>query len=412
MIKPLSNIKVLDLSRVLAGPMTSMLLAEYGAEIIKIEKPKTGDDTRSWGPPFNKNYHNQSTYFQSINFNKKSLAIDMRKPQGQEILHQLASKSDIIIENFKPNALQKYNLDFDYISKNINPQVIYTSLTGYGQTGPYKNRGGYDVIASSLSGFMSITGTEQQVIRPGVAITDISTALYAHGAILAAALEKNQKQEDFEATWINCNLLATQISVNSYAMSNFLNGDKTISKRWGTAHPSIVPYQSFKCSDGCWLTLGIGNDKQYQDFLQVLAANNEDQKILASFKTNKDRVNNRNILIPILERIFKNQTSDFWMEKFGKNDDKFPFGRVNNIDQVFEDPQVKHLDLVVSSEENVKGLRHPVTFGTKKVNVNGEQNMIKSPPLLGENTRRILTEELDFSSEQIDSLIDQNIVFE
>lgn len=417
---PLKNKLVLDLSRVLAGPYTSMLLSEYGAQVIKVERPITGDDTRTWGPPFDTKNHNLSCYFESINKNKLSIAIDMRKSEGQKIIQELAQKSDILLENLMPGALKKYDLDFESISK-LNDSIIYASLSGYGDTGPYKNRGGYDVIASSITGFMGVTGTETQPVRPGVAISDISTALFMHGAILAALLSREQDQAakiPASPVHIKSNLLAAQLAVNSYAVSNFLNAGK-VSQRWTTGHPSIVPYQSFQCQDGVFFTIGAGNELQYGKLLkcldQIFENSPENLSLIQQlksekFNSNSKRVEYRDEVVAIFSEIFSQKTSKFWNQAF--EHETFPFGVVNSMDQVFEDPQIQHLDLVETCENSsIRVVKHPVTFGPENTSDNLELlSKASRPPLLGEHTKQVLENYLNYDEYRIQKLIDQKVI--
>ena len=360
-ISPLSGTKVLDLSRVLAGPLTSMLLSEYGAEVIKIEQPGYGDETRHWGPPYyedEKSGKKMSTYFISLNKNKQSICVDLKKSDGQNLIKKLAENCDVLIENFLPGTMSKYGLDYESIKK-VNEKIVYASLTGYGQTGPYVNRGGYDVIASSIGGMFSITGTPEQPIRPGVAITDICTALYCHGAIMAAMMEGKGR-------WIQSDLLATQLSVNTYAASAFLNSG-VVGKRYGTAHPSIVPYQSFRCKDGEWLTVGGANDKLYFELLDAIkkvVSKEFDLEFMYEFKGNPNRVKHRIEIISTLEKVFLSENLDFWVESF--RNCRFPHGAVNTMDRVFEDPQVIHKNVVEEIHNSgIKVVKHPINLGSE-----------------------------------------------
>jgi len=389
---PLSGVRVLDLSRVLAGPLTGMLLGEYGAEIIKVERPGEGDETRRWGPPYYKDPvtgEEMSCYFISLNKNKKSVAVDLKNAEGQEIVKKLAAKSDVLIENFVPGTMKKYGLGYDIV-REINPKIVYTSLTGYGQTGPYINRGGYDIIAGSIAGMFSITGTEDQPTRGGVAITDICTALYTHGAIMAALHENKGR-------WIQADLLATQLSLNTYAASNWLNAG-VIGKRWGTAHPSIVPYQSFKCRDGEWITVGAANDALYNELLGALSESGVDMGDLYKYQGNPNRVANRETIISQLDKIFAAEDLGHWLAKFKSC--RFPHGAVNKMDAVFEDEQVRHKNVVENcTDSEIKVIKHPITTE----NGQGERAPTK-PPKCGEHTDEILVDLLGFSQERIDAL--------
>nr|CAG4640848.1 EOG090X05UC [Eulimnadia texana] len=251
----LDGLRVLDLTRVLAGPFCTMMLGDLGAEVIKVEKPKTGDDTRAWGPPFQ---NGQSCYFLCVNRNKKSICVDMKSQRGKGLVTELAAASDILVENYLPGKLDKMGLGYEQL-RQINPRLIYCSITGYGSSGPYSSRPGYDVIAASIGGLLHITGPENgDPCKAGVALTDISTGLYAHGAIMAALF---QRERSGKGQLIEVNLLSTQVASLVNLASNYLNAGKE-AKRWGTAHESIVPYQSFATLDG-YITVGAGNDKQF-----------------------------------------------------------------------------------------------------------------------------------------------------
>lgn len=291
---PLDGLKILDISRILAGPYCTMILGDLGAEIIKVEKPGAGDDTRSWGPPF---CGKESVYFLTVNRNKKSIAIDIRTKDGQDLIQKLAKQCDVMVENYIPGKLDQYNLSYKHLNV-IAPQLIYCSITGYGQTGPYSKRAGYDVIVSGVGGLMHITGPEDgDPCKVGVAMTDLSTGLYAHGAILAAVL---QRQITGRGQHIDCNLFSTQVASLINIGSNYLNAGME-AKRHGTAHQSIVPYQAFKTEDS-YILVGAGNDKQFHTLCKVLQLDNllEDSK----YTTNKLRVHNRKSLLSTLDNLF------------------------------------------------------------------------------------------------------------
>ena len=258
-VSPLEGVKILDLTRVLAGPFATMILSDLGAEVVKVERPGRGDDTRSWGPPFiqgETRESRESLYFLSVNRNKKSVCVDLKQPAGQRIIRELAGQSDVMLENFVPGKLDSLGLGYDQLSQT-NPGLVYCSISGFGPSGPHSGRGGYDVIAASMGGLMAVTGeAEGGPAKVGVAMTDLMTALYAHGAVLAALLQRGRTGRGQK---IDCNLLSSQVSAMSHLAANWLNAG-LISGRWGTAHASIVPYQTFQSSDGHF-TIGCGNDK-------------------------------------------------------------------------------------------------------------------------------------------------------
>lgn len=319
---PLSGIRVLDLTRIIAGPYCTMILGDLGAEILKIEKPGSGDEARKWGPPFIEGTE-EATYFLSVNRNKKSICIDLK--EGRDVIYELAKKSDILVENYVPGKLKNIGLGYEDISK-VAPHLIYCSLTGYGYEGPYTNRPGYDVIAASIGGLLHITGPKDgSPCKVGVAVTDLATGLYAHGAILAALY---QRMKTNKGQWIQCNLLSTQVASLINIGSNYLNSGKE-GVRWGSEHESIVPYEAFHTKDG-YMTVGTGSDAQFLDLLkrmQLLKLSKIDK-----YKNNEARVKNRNELLPILREKFRTKTNKEWEIVF--KGALFPYGPINTIRQV------------------------------------------------------------------------------
>ncbi|XP_008111073.2 succinate--hydroxymethylglutarate CoA-transferase isoform X2 [Anolis carolinensis] len=341
--KPLTGVRILDLTRVLAGPFATMNLGDLGAEVIKVEKPGTGDDTRSWGPPF---VGNESVYFLSVNRNKKSIAIDLKNPKGAKIIKELAAVSDVFVENYIPGKLAAMGLGYENIN-NVAPQIVYCSITGYGQTGPKCQRAGYDSVAAAVSGLLHITGTEGgEPVRPGVAMTDLATGLYAYGAIMAALLQRHTTGKGMH---IDCNLLSSQVACLTYIASNFLNC-KTETKRWGTGHASIVPYQGFKTKDG-YIVVGAGNDNQFATVCKILNLTeiSHDPK----YKNNQQRVLNRKELIGILSARFLEEETTKWLELFEGSG--VPYGPINSMKQVFADSQVLHNELVMEMNHPTVG---------------------------------------------------------
>lgn len=393
---PLSGVRVLDLTRIVAGPYCTMILGDLGAEVLKIEKPGTGDEARNWGPPFLKNTR-ESAYFMSVNRNKKSACINLKN--GKDIIYELAKKSDVLVENYVPGKLDKLELGYKHISE-IAPQLVYCSLTGYGSEGPYANRPGYDVIAASLGGLLHITGPKDGTpCKAGVAMTDLATGLYAHGAIITALL---QRTKTGKGQWIQCNLLATQVASLINIASNYLNANKEAT-RWGSEHESIVPYEAFPTKDG-YMTVGAGSDLQFSELLRRMQL--VDIAASDKFKTNIDRVKNREELLEILREEFKKKTNNEWTAIF--KDSSFPCGPVNTIKQVFEDPQVKYMqmeqDLQHPTVGNVKVVGPAVTYSyaTNKVR--------SAPPVLGQHTVEILKDILKYSDDKIEALRVANII--
>ncbi|XP_064276290.1 succinate--hydroxymethylglutarate CoA-transferase isoform X2 [Passer domesticus] len=327
-VKPLDGVKILDLTRVLAGPFATMNLGDLGAEVIKVERPGAGDDTRAWGPPF---AGTESVYFLSVNRNKKSIAINMKDSKGVKLIKELAAASDVFVENFVPGKLAEMGLGYEDIKK-IAPHIVYCSITGYGQTGPMVQRGGYDSIAAAVSGLMHITGHEDgEPVRPGVAMTDLATGLYTYGAVMAGLL---QRYKTGKGLHIDCNLLSTQVACLTHVAANYLNC-KIEAKRWGTAHGSIVPYQAFKTKDG-YIVVGAGNDHQFVTVCKIL--NLPEVSKDSRYKTNTLRVQNRKELIDILSTRFSEKATTEWLQLFEGSG--VPYGPINNMQQVFSDPQV------------------------------------------------------------------------
>jgi crotonobetainyl-CoA:carnitine CoA-transferase CaiB-like acyl-CoA transferase len=314
MAGPLKNIRVLDLTRVLAGPWATQILADFGAEVIKVEKPGEGDDTRGWGPPFLTNpdgSRGDAAYYLSANRGKHSVAIDMATPQGQKLLRDLAAKSDVVMENFKVGGLKKYGLDYASL-KAVNPKLIYCSITGFGQTGPYAQRAGYDFMIQGMGGIMSITGQPDgtpgaEPVKTGVAFADVFTGLYATIGVLAAL---HHRDETGEGQYLDLALLDTQVAVLANQALNFLVGGKA-PKRLGNAHPNIVPYQTFATKDG-FVIIAVGNERQFREYTKIAGV----PEIASDprFGTNRDRVENRDALIALLIEPMKQRKTAEWIE--------------------------------------------------------------------------------------------------
>ena len=395
----LSGVRVLDLTRVLAGPFATMILADMGAEVIKIENPVVGDETRTWGPPF---VGEETAYFVAINRNKKSVALNIKHPKGNEIVRSLVRKSDILVENYIPGKLNSMGLGYNHLQA-INKGLIYCSVTGYGRDGPYATRGGYDVIAASLGGLNYITGPENgDPCRVGVAMTDMSTGLFAHGAILAALLSREKTGLGQK---IDCNLLSTQVAIMSHIASNYLNAGVE-AKRWGTGHSSIVPYQAFKTKDGKFLTIGTGNNKLFKQLCDVLNLQHlvEDER----FVDNASRVNNRDDLIPILQKKFLEEDCDYWVRLF--ENCSFPFGPINTVGEAMNDPQVLHNGMILDMEHPTAG--HIRVPGPPVQYSEHQYSKVVPPPLLGEHTREVLSDLTNLSHSEIDNLASEHVVLE
>ncbi len=401
MTTALEHIKVIDLSRILAGPWASQLLADMGAEVIKIEKPNTGDDTRHWGPPFIKTSNEQqAAYFHCANRNKKSVAIDISHLQGQNIIKQLIASADVVIENFKVGTLAKYGLDYASV-KSINDQVIYCSITGFGQTGPFADKAGYDAMIQGEGGLMSITGEpDGEPIKVGVAIVDIMTGIYSSNAILAALLARNKTGQ---GQYIDMALFDVQVAMLANQGMNYLTTGE-IPPRTGNGHPNIVPYQTFATQDSS-LILAIGNDQQFTKFCNAVK-----QPELAQdkhFKTNQQRVKHRQTLIPIIAHILAHHNTSYWLNLLQPL--QIPCGGVNDLAQVFAHPQVKHRNMVAklqNSDDNgtIKTICSPIHLSATPLQYKS------SAPKLGEHTAQVLKEILGYTDTKINELLAENIV--
>jgi crotonobetainyl-CoA:carnitine CoA-transferase CaiB-like acyl-CoA transferase len=409
MAGPLAGYKVLDMSRILAGPWAGQLLADLGADVIKIERPKCGDDTRSWGPPYLKDREGNDTedaaYFFCANRGKKSVTVDITCPEGQEIIRQLANQSDVLIENYKVGGLANYGLDYHSLSK-INPKLIYCSITGFGQTGPYADLPGYDFLIQGMGGLMSVTGEpddpKKEIGGPtkvGVAVTDLFTGLYASNAIQAALIER---QNSGLGQYIDLALLDVQAATLANQASNYLVGG-LVPERLGNAHPNIVPYQAFSTSDG-HIIIAVGNDQQFSrlcDAIQRSDLANDER-----FITNGARVNNRKHLCDVIQQNLKQHGSAHWLEKLKQC--SVPCGPINTIDQVFKDPQVLARGMVISASESRSGkvsmVGNPIKYGRSI----SEGSL--APQQLGESTDQVLADYLKYSSTRISTLRNKSII--
>lgn len=386
---PLANIRVLDLTRIIAGPFCSQILADLGADVIKVERPGTGDESRRWGPPFLKN-SSDSVYFLACNRNKRSVCVDLKR--GVDVIYDLAKTCDVLIENYVPGKLDKFGLGYDDIKK-VAPSLIYCSITGFGSRGPYKNRAGYDVIAASIGGLLHITGEPSTPSKVGVAMTDLATGLYSHGAILAALYHREKTGLGQK---VEVDLLSTQIACLINVGVNYLNADEEAS-RWGTEHVSIVPYAAFKTGDG-FFTIGAGSDSQFKELCEIL--NVPELAADPKFISNQQRVKFRDELNGILKKIFETQTNEHWKKVFEFAG--FPFGPVNNMQEVFNDPHVQEIGIV-------KTLPHPVAGDVRVVGppvvYGGSSNTARSaPPTLGQHTDEVLKNVLGYDEQKIRDL--------
>jgi crotonobetainyl-CoA:carnitine CoA-transferase CaiB-like acyl-CoA transferase len=386
----LDGIRVLDLSRIIAGPFCSQILGDMGADVIKVEQPGGGDETRTWGPPF---ADGEAVYFFCVNRNKRSVTLNLKDPRGRAIFRKLVNRSDVLLENFKPGTLAKLGLDYETLRQD-HPRLIYCAISGFGRTGPYADRGGFDVIAQAVGGLMGITGEpDGPPVKVGVAMTDIATALYAHGAILAALYARDRTGAGQR---IDTSLLETQIAALINIASSYLNGGE-LPRKWGTAHTSIVPYQAFRTKDG-YLILGGATDRLWVKLCEAL-----DLPALArdpAYATNEQRVHRREEIVRLLEERLAAKTRKEWEAILAPTG--VPCGAINDMDEVFADPQVRHLDMVLEATHPrtgvVRMVRNPVTFSETPVDLR------QPPPRLGEHTEEVLRELLGYTAAQVGEL--------
>ncbi|MBI4706105.1 MAG: CoA transferase [Deltaproteobacteria bacterium] len=386
----LSGIRVLDLSRILAGPFCTMILGDQGADVIKVERPGTGDDTRSWGPPF---AGGESAYYLCCNRNKRSICVDLTKPAGVEIVRELARRSDVVVENFTPGLIGRMGLDYETL-RETNPRLVYCSISAYGQDGPYRSRPGYDMVLSAVGGLMWITGERGgPPCKVGVAITDVLTGVYAAGAIATALL---YRERTGRGQYLDASLLDVQVSALANIGSNWLVAGREAS-RWGTAHESIVPYQVFAAKDRP-IAVAVANQKLWVSFCR--AVDRPEWLDDPRFASNPKRVENRGVLLPLVAELIAEKTCDEWMEVLVQA--AVPCGPVNNMERLFSDPQVLHRGMVAEVPHPTIGALRLAGIPIKYSDTPGQVRL--PPPLLGQHTGEILGELLGRSAAQIEAL--------
>jgi crotonobetainyl-CoA:carnitine CoA-transferase CaiB-like acyl-CoA transferase len=406
MPKALEHIRVLDMSRVLAGPLLAQNLADLGADVIKVERPHHGDETRTF-PPYLKNpdgsESNDSAYFMSVNRGKRSVTIDISKSRGQELVKRLVARSDVLVENYRVGTLARYGLGYEDI-KAVNPKIIYCSITGFGQSGPYRNRPGYDYVFQAMSGLMSITGGRDDLpgggpAKIGLAISDVITGIYSSFAAMAALAYRDVSGV---GQHIDMSLLDVQIAAISHINMNYLVGGM-VPKRLGTSHPSIVPYQAFNGQDG-QMVIAVGNDTQFAKLCTAIGLPQlaQDER----FKTNVSRVKNRDALIPVITDTVARKPVDEWIQMLTSVG--VPCGPINNIQQVFDDPHVQHRGMRVEIPHPRAGklpiLANPIRFSETPVSYD------RPPPQLGEHTREVLANVLGLGAQEIAELAAEGII--
>jgi crotonobetainyl-CoA:carnitine CoA-transferase CaiB-like acyl-CoA transferase len=403
-IGPLSGVTVVDLTRVLAGPTCTQMLGDLGADVIKIERPGAGDDTRRFAPPFVKddagNETTESSYYMGANRNKRSVGLDISKPEGAELVRRMAMDADALVENFKTGNLARYNLAYDDL-KDGNPKLVYCSVTGFGQTGPYAPRPGYDFLVQGMGGLMSITGDpEGEPQKAGVPIADIMAGMYASVSVNAAL---RHAAVTGQGQYIDIGMMDTTVAMLANAGMNYIHGDML--GRLGNAHPNIVPYQPFQTSDG-YIIVAIGNDTQFARFCEMADCTQLAES--PDFATNASRVGNRDALVPMLDEIFATRSSAEWLS--GLEENKIGCGPINNLQQVFDDPHVKAREMVVNVPHPLTGdggaalIASPMKFSDTPVTYR------YAPPLLGQHTEEVLREKLNLSDDDLAALRDKEVI--
>ena len=395
-MKALDGIRVLDLTRALAGPFCTLMLGDNGADVIKVEIPGSGDDTRKWGPPF---IGEESAYYLSINRNKRSLTLNLQDAQAQEVFMKLAQDIDVVVENFTPGVMGRFGLDYDAV-KAVNPKVVYCSISGFGQDGPYRNRPAYDQIMQGVGGLMSITGEpDGEPQKIGIAVTDIGAGMWSAFAIMAAL---NHRGKTGEGQYIDISMLDAQVAWLTYqAAFFFANGEAP--KRMGAAHPTLVPYQAFMCKDGKYINVAVGSERIWGRFCQGMGR--EDLKDHPDYATNSVRVNNRGAMVSMLQEIFLTRPVAEWVKELQAAN--VPCGPINDLADVFADPQVlarnMYLEMAHPTLGSIKQTGLPIKFSLTPGGLD------RHPPLLGEHNQEIL-QSLGYSDADVQSLKEQSVI--
>ena len=395
-MKALQDIRVLDLTRALAGPYCTLMLGDYGADVIKIEIPGTGDDTRHWGPPF---IGEESAYFLSINRNKRSLTLNFKEPEAIKIFFKLAQEADVVVENFTPGVMARLGLDYPAV-QSANPEIVYCSISGFGQNGPYQNRPAYDQIMQGVSGLMSITGEaggEPQKV--GIAVSDIGAGMWAAFAIMTAL---HHREKTGEGQHIDISMLDAQVAWLTYqAAYYFANNEPP--QRLGAAHPTLVPYQAFMSQDGKYVNVAVGSERIWERFCEGI--NRTDLKDNPEFAQNGDRVRNRGALVPMLQEYFLTKPASHWVDALQAVN--VPAGPINDLADVFSDPQVLHREMLLEMPhptlKSIKQTGLPLKFSVTPGGLD------RHPPLLGEHNQEIL-KDLGYSAADVARLAEKSII--
>jgi crotonobetainyl-CoA:carnitine CoA-transferase CaiB-like acyl-CoA transferase len=394
----LSHLRVLDLSRVLAGPWATQVLADLGAEVIKIERPGTGDETRGWGPPWLPGPEREAAYFASTNRGKRSVTIDLSRPEGQALVRRLAARADVVFENYKVGALARRGLGYDDLAA-VNPRLVYCSISGFGQDGPYRDRPGYDFLIQAMGGLMSVTGApDGPPTKVGVALTDLLTGMYAATAVLAALAERERSGR---GQHVDLALLDVQVAALANQAESYLATGRAPG-RLGNAHPSIVPYQAFRTSDG-HVVVAVGNDGQFARLAEAIGRPELGRD--ARFATNAARVEHRDALVAILEAALATRPTAEWVRALDAAD--VPAGPINDLAQVFDDPQVGHRGLRV---ELPRAGGPPVPVVASPIRLSRTPVRLSPPPRLGEHTREVLVGLLGMADDEVEALRAANVI--
>ena len=402
-MQPLENLRVLDVSRALAGPYCTMMLGDLGAEVIKVELPGSGDESRSWGPPFigepDGPYPGESAYFISANRNKLSVTVNLKSAAGQEVLRRLVRISDVLVENFRTGDLAKLGLEYETLH-SLNPRLICCSISGYGRTGPLADRPGYDAVLQAEGGLMSITGpVDGPPSKVGISIVDIATGMFSATAILAALRARDHTGE---GQLVDMGLLDTHVALLANVASNYLIGG-TVPRRFGNDHPNLTPYGSFRARDR-WFVLGTANDRQWETLCQLIG-----RVELAKdprFATNRDRLANREALAELLSEVFVTRDAEDWLEELRQVE--LPCGSINTIQEALENPQAQARDLILVAQHSTAGSLRLTGFPYKLSQTPAQVR--RPPPLLGEHTEQVLVELLQYSPEEVSLLREQGAI--
>ncbi len=397
-MKALEGVRVLDLTRALAGPYCTMMLGDYGADVVKIELPGAGDDTRHWAPPY---IGEESAYFLSINRNKRSITLNLRHPHGKQIFMEMAKDADVVVENFTPGVVDRLGIDYGSV-KVINPRIVYCSISGFGQTGPYRNKSAYDQVMQGIGGIMSLTGEPDRMpVKMGIALTDIGAGMMAAYAIMVTLFHREAGQSE-EGQYIDISMLDLQVAWLTYMGGYYFATGKNPEKV-GAAHPTLVPYQAFMCQDGKYINIAVGSERLWERFCKAM--NREDLLSHPDYAQNGDRVRNRSKLVPLLQQEFLRKPVADWVQQIEEGG--VPCGPINELSDVFADPQVLSRDMLLEIPHptlgKIKQAGIPIKFSRTQGSIG------RHPPLLGEHTREVLLQ-LGYSEDDLKRLKEEEAI--